>query len=288
MRTSMAKFPKLPAMIGGLLAAAALATVAASCGGNSNTGARTPGTGGAGNTAGAGGATGGGTGGSGPSCTTVSGSGPFTCGSGMAVAPPGSLTDFSPTSWNNMGGKWCNSKLTGSLFNYAGQSGSATGGATSTSMKPTVDLAAQNLDFMAMVLPNGYAGFGMAFDSCADVSAFTGVKFMLSGSTGGCDLQLQLQTLEQRPTDQSPPGTCDASMGSCFNFPAKTMLTLPASATDPAVPETIMFTDMVNWDPAKSPTEIVGLQWQLTAPGTGDAATNGCMVDMRIDDVAFF
>src|SRR4029434_7017928 len=122
------------------------------------------------------------------------------------------------------------------------------------------------------VSQGSYGGGGLAFESCLDATAFTGVQFTVavsSGSRTGCTYRLQLQTLEQRPVTQNPPGLCDSSTGvSCYNFPAARNLAAPS--TDPANPTlvSVPFSDF-STSVMPAPAQLAGLQWQLNASGAG-------------------
>jgi hypothetical protein len=156
------------------------------------------------------------------------------------------------------------------------------GDAAMSTASATVDIAAtaQNLSFIAMVQPGGYAGFGLLFDQCGTVAAYHAIQFTLGGTTGGCDLQLQLETFEQRPKDQTPPGGCDRAGGAtCSSYPAALNLPTPPTSTG-AITVKVPFASLSGWN-ATLATEIVGVQWQLTSPGPS------CSVNLRIDDVTF-
>jgi hypothetical protein len=54
------------------------------------------------------------------------------------------------------------------------------------------------------------------------------------GDLTGCTFKSQLQTFEQRPTNQSPPGAAIRNAGSCYNFPTSvvTLEDQPQTFTD--------------------------------------------------------
>jgi hypothetical protein len=223
-----------------------------------------------------------GAGGGGGDCSVAACPAPGILDCSNAVKPAmATIVDWSPCTWRNTAGHFGLCPITGSVYPYQG--GMAADGTPSSSTN-SPDLTAQNLHWMATVQPNGYAGFGLQFDACTDVSTFSGVQFTLSGTTGGCDLQLQFATFSQRPTTQSTlPGGCDPDAGSCYGYPAATMLAGPTDATAAPITIQIPFSGVTNWstDNAK---QIVGLQWQL---GTPSGATTACTADLRLDDVAF-
>jgi hypothetical protein len=248
-------------------------------------GATTSGTGGA-TTSGTGGDATAGTGGitgTGGAASGTGGTLTLGCASPVAGASSGLLTDFSTTTWNNTTGNWGVAPLIGSKFSYAGPA-AVDGGAMSTATA-AVDTTAQNLHFTATVEPAGYAGAGLSFDECATAGAFNAIQFTLLGTTGGCALELQLQTFDQKPTTGSPAGGCT---GTCQNYPKKTNLPLPTSTTvKTTVTVGLNTTDLPLWTAADA-SELVGLQWQVTVPAPADGgAQTACTVDLRIDDITF-
>jgi hypothetical protein len=202
----------------------------------------------------------------------------FDCGA-TATPTNGNVTDFSD--WNNTMGKWGVAPgLRGTRYGYS--SPSMDGGPPSTNVV-MVDATLQNLSFTGSVEPAGYAGAGLGFDVCGNVSGYTGLQFSYSGTLGGCALEIQLVTFSQKPTDQNPAGGCDRTVTSCFNFPKKTMLPEPTATLTPI---TIPFAEMTGWTAANA-TEIVGIQWQVTVPPPVDGGQTTCAIDLRFDDIKF-
>ena len=214
---------------------------------------------------------------------------PYVCSGSIAALdcaapfiPPadGHITDFGMREWSSAAGKWCDAAgMHGSIFSFKGNAATDTNGASVN----TDDASFR----ITLTVSNGsYGGGGLAFEAgCVDASAFDGVQFSVaisSGSLTGCTYQLQLQTFEQRPLQQSPPGGCDMNLASCYNFPAAQ--NLPAPSTDTTMPTlvTAHFSDFTVSGTMPAPKEIVGLQWQVNSAGGG-----GCTVELRIDDVAF-
>ncbi len=253
-----------------------------SCGGSSGGGR--PGTGGATGTGGsANGGTGGlasgtggavGTGGA-PACTIPIAATALVCDPGVTLG--GALiTDFTETTWNNTAGKWgCG--LTGGLFDYAG-------GKPTSQVHTAVNTTSHQLVLSGAVDPGDYSGGGLAFEQCANTSAYTGVQFTLGGTTGGCDVVFQVQTFIEKPKDASPAGGCTTG---CYSFP---QYKLPA--TTGVV--TVKFADLTGGMPigaAEIAKQMVGLQWQFQspAPPPGDAGVQaGCTgIAMTITDVKF-
>jgi len=253
-------------------------------GGSSNTGGST-GSGGTtseGGSSGTGGSTGAGgtTSEGGSSGTGGSSPGVLNCASPLKPSD-GLVTDFSDYSTTT--GKWgSTSGLYGAVYGYPGTKGST--------MTGTVDATAKNLHLVGAINAGDYAGGGLSFYACATAASYTKVSFSLTGSFGGtasaCDLELQIQTFDQRPTTQTPPGGCDASAGSCYGYPVKTKIGTPSSTTTTI---TLTLADFSKWSTANA-NQIVGLQWQITVPTastTDDAALPSCAADFTIDDIKF-
>ena len=258
----------------------AFATLTVGCGGSSgehpsSTGGTT-GTGGSstGGTTGAGGSTGaGGTTGAGGSSATG-----LNCAA--AVEPSnGVVTDFSD--WTP--GKWgAGSALSGAIFGYKGTNGS--------SVAAAVEGSPMGLHLTGSVFANDYSGGGLGFNVCATVANFTQVQFDISGSGApGCELEMQLQTFDQRPTTQTPPGGCDSAAGSCYTFPVvrkivdvSTPITTPTTITK-------KLSDFENWSTANA-KQVVGIQWQFTGTNINSSVDGGatsCPIDVTITNIKF-
>jgi len=210
---------------------------------------------------------------------------PFMCGTTnsldcshpLTLMPDGHVTNFGPLEYSSAAGKWCDaSGFHGSTFSFKGNG-------ANDSNAVSVDVADGSMKLALSVTSGSYGGGGIAFESCLDASAFTGVQFSIavsSGSLTGCTYQLQLQTFEQRPTTQSPPGGCDINTTSCYGFPAAR--NLPDPSTNPSMPTLVTapfssFTSSV----MPAPAQLVGLQWQVNSSG------GACTVELRIDDIDF-
>jgi hypothetical protein len=204
---------------------------------------------------------------------------PLNCAAPFKVGPDGHITDFSNREWMNGSGKWCDeSGLHGSIFSFKGNGAND---ANAISVNPMDN----SLRLSLTVSQGSYGGGGLAFEAgCVDASEFTGLQFTVavaSGSLAGCAYQVQLQTFEQRPTSQSPPGGCDQNFTSCYSFPY-VRNNLPTASTDPSMPTLVSlpFTDFsASMMPA--PAQIVGIQWQV------NSTSSMCTVELRLDDVGF-
>lgn len=288
MRNRLAKVVRLSALVamGGALS---FVVFFSNCGGSG--GMRT-GSGGTSGDAGGSGTTGsGGTGGSDTGTAGVTGSGGrytcpneqnLNCGAALTLAH---VTTFSPQEWSPTDGKYCNADgLRGSVFSYSG--GPEVDGGVASANSHGVDAPAENFRLSLTAGTEGYAGGGISFDKCVNASASGALRFtawVAMGDTTGCTFKSQLQTFEQRPTDQGPPGGCDSDAGSCYNFPTA-VITL---TTSPQV-FTIPFGDF-SASTMPAPAQLVGLQWQLEsgAPTEDGGLQTSCTAEIRIDEVDF-
>jgi hypothetical protein len=118
----------------------------------------------------------------------------------------------------------------------------------------------------------------LTFLSCVTTASFTKISFNVYG-TSACSIELQLQTFDQRPNNQTPPGGCDPS-GTCFTFPAKSQvvsLSTSVAAPGTAVSVPLSTSGFTHWTAAVG-TQVVGLQWQFT--GT-------CSIDATFTNIKF-
>jgi hypothetical protein len=263
----------------------ALSTMTTNCGGSSGerptSNGGTTGAGGAniGGTTGGGGVTslGGapGAGGTTASAAICANSPGLICSAAVVPAnlTSGGVTDL--TDWNPSCYHWgSNPGLYGAIYDYAD---------SKSNMKVSVDGTPKVLHFKGTVASSSYGGGGLSFYNCATVAGFTQVQFTVTGSSPGCDLELQIQTFDQRPTTQSPAGGCDPA-GNCYGFPvAKKVAVLPAAT--PTV-TTKLLSDFSGWSIANA-NQVVGLQWQFTGTQLDPDAGPGCPVDVTITDVKF-
>ena len=285
MRNRLAKVVRFSALVvtGGALS---FAVFFSNCGGSGGMRTGSAGTGGTG-TAG----TSGTAGDTGTAGVTGSG-GRFTCSteqvlncSAALTLTGGHVTTFSAEEWSPTDGKYCNaSGLRGSVFSYSG--GPVVDGGVGSANNHGVDAPAGNFRLSLTAGTEGYAGGGISFDHCVNASSSGALRFtawIASGDTTGCTFKSQLQTFEQRPTNQGPPGGCDPDAGSCYNFPTA-VVTLTTSPTVFTIP----FGDFsASTNPA--PAQLVGLQWQLESGATledGGLQTN-CTAEIRIDEIDF-
>jgi len=255
----------------------AFATLAVGCGGSSGGG--TGGNASIGGSASMGGVSAGGSTGAGGS---IGAGGASSTGLNCAAAvEPGNgvVTDFSD--WTSP--KWgSSSALSGVIFGYSGTNGSKVSAA--------VEGTPKGLHLTGSVFPSDYSGGGLGFNACATVANFTKVQFDIAGpGAPGCDLEIQLQTFDQRPTTQTPPGGCDSAAGSCYAFPVvnkvvdvSTPITTPTTITK-------SLSDFSNWSAANA-KQVVGIQWQFTGTNINSSVDGGatsCPIDVTIMNIKF-
>jgi hypothetical protein len=257
----------------------ALALSTINCGGSSaerpsgSGGAGTP-SGGAGGSGGTGGA-GGSSGSSGSSGTGGSSSaGGLNCAAAVTPAN-GLVTDFSESA--NTSNWGVTTGLYGSVYSYAGSS--------SKMDTAKIEGTPKGLHLTGGVAANDYGGGGLGFSVCATAASFTKIQFDVVGSSPGCDVELQIQTFEQRPKSQTPPGGCDSN---CYNFPVyKKVVDLTTPITT-AQTVTQALADFSGWT-STTAAEVVGMQWQFT--GTNIASSDGgaatCPIDVTISNIKF-
>ena len=125
------------------------------------------------------------------------------------------------------------------------------------------------------VTGNDYGGTGLGFQVCTTIASFTHVQFTLSGSSPGCDMELQIKTFDEQPKQQTPPGGCDQNAAVATTSRQEAGRGAHGGATVITVP----LADFTKWSAANA-AQVVGLQWQFT--GTNVAADASCPIDVRI------
>ena len=191
----------------------------------------------------------------------------------------GYITDF--TDWNGGTARWGSSSgLFGTVFSYAG---------SSASMSQKVEGTPIGLHLTGTVPNAQWGGGGLTFLSCTKVGSFTKVSFDVYGRAQNCQLEMQIQTYNQRPTDQDPPGGCvKAGDGSgCFDFPRKSQITdVSSSAISSSPPRTVttalsaFASDGGSWSAANA-SQVVGVQWQFTNGSGSDCSVNLTITNIR-------
>jgi hypothetical protein len=148
------------------------------------------------------------------------------------------------------------------------------------------DLA--HIHITGMVTGYGH-GFNVWFTSCSDLSAYTGVSFIMTGTAGPQDLyDFQVQTNSTYPWQPRPAdlkGSCTAPSGmDPFGYcipPTIAITTGPEAAV-------VLWSNFVggmpvSWSSTTSPREIVGLQWQFR----WSTGSTPYAVDISLSNVSF-
>jgi len=190
-------------------------------------------------------------------------------GACVPEAPPSAhISDFADwTSTMNWG---ASGALKGDSFKYNGEN--------TTVWAYELDVAAQNMHVTGTSMD--YGGFGMAFDTCVDATAFTGIQFDLWGTS--VSTVFQIQTAEDQNMEYGDPrAVCDVAVSGECAIPASRIQTVSAEQTTVQLP----FAEFSGGVPVPtvSTNQLLGLQWQFEC---GNA--EGCPVDVRIDNVSFY
>ena len=165
--------------------------------------------------------------------------------------------------------------LTGAIFEYADPK------ATISAAK--VEGTPKGLHLTGRVPLIGYAGGGLTFFSCVTVASFSMIQFDVYGSGPHCAIEMQLQTFDQRPVDQSPPGGCKTDGGAgCFHFPVmKNIVDLSTSVAAPGKTVSLKLASFANWSAAAA-GQIVAMQWQFLGSGGGDCAIDATFTNIKL------
>jgi hypothetical protein len=123
---------------------------------------------------------------------------------------------------------------------------------------------------------NNWLGVGLFFSApaCVNATAYTGIKFTITGDLGSCRLSFIGAPSEDNPVANGPFGACTAQ--SCLSPSFGPILTGTT---------TVNFTDLSGGDPFPTldAAAINDIGWQLNAPTDGTA----CTANFTITDVAF-
>jgi len=200
-------------------------------------------------------------------CSMLTGS-PFACKG--TVADCSVITDIQPGSMEAWGG----TNFKGGVFAYGGLTRDET---KTDVLHITGDAAA-------------YAGFGLWFTACSDLSAFKGIEFKLYGKSTGSPVTFTPQINSDAPcndgsTGQNKGACPNATVASAYSDcaqPTKSVMTIGADAA--AAPVTVLWADVAGgkptvWTAAAGPKEVNGIQWQVA----GATAIAG--VDLYVDDI---
>lgn len=203
----------------------------------------------------------------------------YDCSSPLVPAPGASVlvTDFSD--WNATTETWGRAGgIVGRIFAYP---------LTTSTMTAAVEGSPTGLHLSGTLGSAGYGGGGIGINACASITAFGQIEFTYYGTAAHCNLTWMVQTFDQRPTDQDPPGGCDrtdAASAICFVFPQLGLGAVAAVSSASPVTVTKTLASFSGWSAAKA-AQIIGLQWQFTNDGTTDDAGAGCAPDITITSV---
>jgi hypothetical protein len=203
--------------------------------------------------------------------TTATGGAPaYNCAAALSPTS-GLVTDF--TNWNATTSTWTSGSLTGNAYRY---------GSSSSSTTVKVEGSPAGLHLTGSIPSNNYGGAGLTFLSCVTATGFTKITFDVYGNASNCSIELQLQTYDQRPADQTPPGGCKADGGSsCFKFPvASQVVNLGNGVAAPGTTVSVTLSSMSNWTSAAA-GQLVGLQWQFT-PNNGTCTPNATFTNVKL------
>ena len=134
-----------------------------------------------------------------------------------------------------------------------------------------------------------YLGLGIYFNGdaagthCVDGTAYTGIKFDISGTVTGCTMQYSTnrqRALEQRDRPEGC-GRCDGVRAAGDADGDRPRTTADVRCRSAARARRRDGNPALAVDKAK----LTGVQWQFTVPA---AATAACVVDITIDNVAFY
>jgi hypothetical protein len=189
-----------------------------------------------------------------------------------APAPAGTIADFTAVD----GGT---SIPIGGTFAYP-----QTGGPTITIENGGMHVVATSTS-MAMAQ---YWGVGIYFNgndtgtNCVDATQYTGIKFDISGTIGGTMCSGQYAANDSAHSDSTSGNPPDPKAGGpAGSYAPQAPLTVTTAVATVMMP----FTTPVGGSPATAidKSKLTGVQWQFTT-----AASGTCMVDIIIDNVAFY
>jgi len=121
---------------------------------------------------------------------------------------------------------------------------------------------------------NAWVGAGLPFPGCVDASAYTGVRFTITGDLGTCSLMFGVTPTEQQADEFG--GACTADV---CTPPFFTPVTTGTS--------TILFSQLGGNEPAGpiDASRLQNIQWTLNVPTDGVSAP--CSAAFSITDISF-
>jgi Concanavalin A-like lectin/glucanases superfamily len=125
---------------------------------------------------------------------------------------------------------------------------------------------------------NAFLGFGFGFGNppCLDASAFTGVRFTITGDLGTCGLAFSLAPSQDNSVAFGPFGTC--TLDNCL---------APSTAPIGTGTTVVHFSDLTGGNPLPTldPTALNAISWNATPPT--DGVTAPCVANFTVSDIAF-
>lgn len=126
---------------------------------------------------------------------------------------------------------------------------------------------------------NAFLGFGFGFGGppCLDASAYTGVRFTITGDLGTCGLSFALTPSQDNSVAFGPFGTC--TLDNCLP---------PSTGPIGTGTTTVHFTDLTGGNPLPNldPTALNAISWNVTPPT--DGVTAPCVATFTVSNIAFF
>lgn len=155
---------------------------------------------------------------------------------------------------------------------------------------PTLELGDDGASFSASgtftpPLDNGTwqgVGFYLDSDHCADVSAYTGIRFDLSGDLGDCTLSFGASfSGDATATDNPGRGSCAGTGSQCY--PPLASVGAPSASTPTTV--SVPFDSLTGGAPVAGfdPSTLITIEWQLNAPANG-----ACAASFTVANVEFY
>ncbi|HVZ37398.1 MAG TPA: hypothetical protein VG963_33485 [Polyangiaceae bacterium] len=195
---------------------------------------------------------------------------------GTPAPADGLLIDFS--TYVMPGGSWGDSsvsEITGGTSLYSGAPADAI----------TQSVTSGTLELKATISVGGYTGIVLWFTPCVNASKFSGLQFPASGSLGGANMIIKVQTSPDYPVDvTNTKGKCPFTADSNkYNECMQPSLTVSALTTASQI---LPFATLSGGLPEASvdSSQLLGFELQFQCPGT---ATAPCPLDLKLGTINF-
>jgi hypothetical protein len=129
----------------------------------------------------------------------------------------------------------------------------------------------------------------LPFPQCVDATAFTGLRFSISGSLSGCSFGEATQDSAHATFESKATGPGAFGSGAPGSIPNSTALTADQITPEPQT-VTLPFAAQSNGVPA-TPTDksqIIWLDWVFVVDSYVDGGSTVCKADLTINDVTFY